>query len=61
MRNTTIAALAAGVAVLALPAAAQAKARHHHHMVKAKADHGLSSAEQLHMAQEQIAGNQQEE
>ena len=53
MRLHSSIALAAVAAVLATPVAAEAKAKHHH--VAAKASEGLTTTEELHLAQEQIS------
>ena len=52
MRFNTSIALAAMAVVLAMPGAAEAKAKHHH---SDQAEAGLSSAEQLQIAQEEIS------
>ena len=54
MRLHSSIALAAVAAVLVTPVAAEAKAKKHHHVAAAPAT-GLTTAEELHLAQEQIS------
>ena len=55
MRLYSSIALAAVAAVLVTPVAAEAKTKRHHHAAAAAATEGLSTAEELRLAQEQIS------